>query len=81
MTRFSCKDFPEGHMLSKQRLFLFLYFGLHYLLFFSEDDTHVRGKISLLLRDLPHYGGGKGFLNTSSLQVHFSITETSLANR
>lgn len=56
MPRLSWKDCPSGGVLSKQGPFLFLYCGcLHDRVFFSKDDNHLRGKISLLLsRELPH---------------------------
>lgn len=56
-----------------QRPFLFRHHRLlHYMLFFSKDDCHLRGKISLPLSgELPYWGGGKGFLTTSDLQVPF----------
>ena len=56
MPRLSWKDGPNGGVLSKKGPFLFLYCSrLHDRVFFSKDDNHLRGKISLLLsRELLH---------------------------
>lgn len=74
MARLSCEDFPNGNVLSKQRPFLFLDYGLlHYMPFFRpppKDDCHL-GEISL----------PTALRRTTSLRVCFLITETPLTNR
>lgn len=86
MTRLSCEDFPNSSVLSKQRPFLFLDYGLlHYMPFFRpppKDDCHL-GEISLptALRRTTILRWWERLFNTSSLRVCFLITETPLTNR
>lgn len=55
-----------------QRPFLFQHHRLLHYMLFSKDDCHLRGKISLPLSgELPYWGGGKGFLTASDLQIPF----------
>lgn len=66
----SYEDFPDRSLLS-EALFFQHHRLLHYMLF-SKDDYHLRGKISLPLSgELPYWGGGKGFLTASDLQIPF----------